>query len=87
MEDKVLKEYEDDWGDYPPRRYFTEKSTGPFTVLSEKNTYYEKYVEMDIGKRLNREEQDYKQYTALVLRIMGCRFPPGVNIPVCGRYP
>ncbi|KFZ23742.1 hypothetical protein V502_01778 [Pseudogymnoascus sp. VKM F-4520 (FW-2644)] len=85
--DNVFKEYEDDWGDYPPRRYFTEKSTGPLTVVSEKNRCYEEYVSTDIKKRFEREEQDYKKYTAPVLRVMGCRLAPGVNIPVCGSYP
>ncbi|KFX87754.1 hypothetical protein V490_08028 [Pseudogymnoascus sp. VKM F-3557] len=53
----------------------------PFAVVSEKNKHYEMYVEMEIEKRLKREEQDYKQYTAPVLRVMGCQ------LPVCGRYP
>lgn len=87
VKDNDFREYEGDWGDYPPRCYFTQKSTGPFTVVSEKNRCYEEYVITDIKKRFEREEQDYKDYTAPDIRIMGCWLPPGVNIPLCGRYP
>jgi hypothetical protein len=72
---------------YPPRRHFTEESTGPFSIVSEKNTCYKKYIEMDIEKRFKREDQDYIGYTAPALHVIGCRLSPGLKIPICGRYP
>jgi hypothetical protein len=87
VENNDFKEYESDWFDYPPRRHFTEESTGPFTIVSEKNTCYKKYIEMDIEKRFKREDQDYIGYTAPALHVIGCRLSPGLKIPICGRYP
>jgi hypothetical protein len=40
-----------------------------------------------MGKRFEKEEEDYKDYTALFFCVRGCWLPPGVKIPECGRWP
>jgi hypothetical protein len=72
--------YEDDRGDSPPHWEFMRESTGPFTIVSNKNTRYKEYIEMQMAKRFEREEKDYKDYTAPALCVMGCWLPPGVEI-------
>lgn len=82
-----FKKYESDWGDFAPRLEFTQKSAGPFTIVSDKNIWYKNYIQMDIEQRFKREEQDYQHHNAPALVVMGCRLPPDVKIPICGRYP
>lgn len=79
--------YEGDWGEFPPRWEFTRESTGPFTIVSNANMRYKEYIQMQMKRRFEREEEDYKQYTTPALYIMGCWLPPGIEIPECGRWP
>ena len=82
-----FKAYESDWGDFCPRWNFTRASTGPFTCVSDENEDYETYVEKQMIKRFQREQDDYKDYNAPLINVRGCWLPPGVEIPECGRWP
>ena len=79
--------YEDDWRESFPRWDFMRASTGPFSTVSPVNRPYEKYIEAEMGKRFEKEEEDYNDYTAPFFCVRGCWLPPGVKIPECGRWP
>ena len=79
--------YEGDWGEFPPRWEFTRECTRPFTIVSTENMRYKEYIKMHMKKRFEREEEDYKDYTALAVCVMGCWLPPGVEVSECGRRP
>jgi hypothetical protein len=83
----IFEVYEGDWGEFPPRWEFTRECTGPFTIVSTENMRYKEYIEMHMKKRFEREEEDYKDYTALALCVMGCWLLSGVEIPEYGRWP
>jgi hypothetical protein len=79
--------YEDDWRESFPRWDFTRASTGPFSTVSSVNMRYEKYIEAEMGKRFEKEEDYYDDYTTPFFCVRGCWLPPGVEIPECGRWP
>jgi hypothetical protein len=79
--------YEGNWGEFPPYWEFIRGSTGPFTIISIENMRYKEYIEIQMEKRFKREEEDYKDYIAPSICIMGYWLPPGVDIPECGRWP
>ena len=56
--------YEDDWRESFPRWDFTRASTGPFSIVSHVNMRYEKYIEAEMEKRFEKEEEDYEDYTS-----------------------
>ena len=60
---------------------------GPFSTVSPVNMRYEKYIEAEMGKRFEKEEEDYEDYTAPFFCVGGCRLPPGIKILECGRSP
>jgi hypothetical protein len=48
---------------------------------------YKEYIKMQMEKRFKREEEDYKDYTAPSICVMGCWLPLGVDIPEYRRWP
>jgi hypothetical protein len=82
-----FKAYESDWAARQPRVEFTSSSTGPFTPVSDVNLDYEKYVKNRMVLHFQTEQRNYEEYKAPFISVRGCRLPPDVEVPECGRWP
>lgn len=86
VESKDFEVYKSNWGDFPPRWDFTKTSLRPFITVFVENIICKEYIEKEMKKRFEKEEEDYKGYIAPALLVMGCWLPSSIDIPECRRW-